>query len=172
MVSFPSSLAGFLGFHPYFCCDLHIAFFPGTGDVWFSLKGTTYQNNSIVILGDIGGGDDALICMTNQTTCCRVADGGENVRGNWFFPNETRVPSSGTQWDFHRSRGQMVVRMLRRRGGAEGIYHCEIPDTFGLIQTIYIGVYSASTGEWYCQEFITERVCNSHMVSISAIWIG
>ena len=100
-------------------------------------------------LEDIGGGGDALLCMTNLTTCCRSSD-GENVRGNWFFPNETRVPSSGERWDFHRTRGPMLVRMQRRRGGVEGIYHCEIPDTLGFIQTLYIGVYSASTGEWYC----------------------
>ena len=84
--------------------------------------------------------------MTNQTACCRSSDG--SVLGNWFFPNGTRVPSADKQWDFHRSRGQMVVRLYRRRGGAEGIYRCMIPDTFGLFQTLYIGVYSASTGEW------------------------
>ena len=39
--------------------------------------------------------------------------------------------------------------MHRRRGGVEGIYRCEIADTFGFIQIIYIGVYSANTGEWY-----------------------
>ena len=69
--------------------------------------------------------------------------------GNWFFPNGTRVPGSKMNWDIFRGRGQMVVRMHRRRGGVKGIYRCEIPDTFGFIQTIYIGVYSASTGEWH-----------------------
>ena len=39
--------------------------------------------------------------------------------------------------------------MHRIRDGVEGIYRCEIPDTFGFIQTIYIRVYSISTGEWY-----------------------
>ena len=67
--------------------------------------------------------------------------------GNWFFPNGTRVPSLGVGWDFYRTRGQMVVRMKRRRGGVEGIYRCEIPDAMNVNQTIYIGVYSASTGE-------------------------
>ena len=104
-----------------------------------------------MILEDIGEGPDALDCITHQTACCRRSDTGNgSVLGNWFFPNGTRVPSSGHQWDFHRTRGQMMVRMLRRRGGPEGIYRCMIPDTFGFIQTLYIGVYSASTGEWYC----------------------
>ena len=132
--------------------DIHISFFPGSGDVWFSLRNTTYQNNSIVILEDIGEGGDALLCMTTQTACCRppYTDGmGPKALGNWFFPNGTRVPSSGLQWDIHRTRGQMMVLLQRRRGGAEGIYNCQIPDTSGFSQTKYIGVYSASTGEWH-----------------------
>ena len=106
------------------------------------LRNTTYQNNSIVTLKDIGEGGDALLCITNYTACCRSP-----ANGNWFFPNGTRVPNSGNQWDFHRTRGPMVVRLIRRIGGAEGIYHCEIPDAMNVTQTIYIGVYSESTGE-------------------------
>ena len=50
-------------------------------------------------------------------------------------------------WDFYRDRDQSVVRMKRRRGGEEGIYHCKIPDSTNNTQTIYIGVYTANTGE-------------------------
>jgi len=132
-----------------------ISSFSGAGDVWFSLRGTTYQNNSNVILEDIGKDNDALLCKTNQTACCRRSYTGSNmsVLGNWYFPNGTRVPSastnSGERWDFFRNRGEMVVRMHRRRDGEEGIYRCVIPDAMNVTQTIYIGVYSASTGEWY-----------------------
>ena len=94
-------------------------------------------------LEDIGEGDDALLCKTNLTACC----GSPNRIGKWIFPNGTEVPSSGDQWDFHRTRGQMVVRLNRRRGGEDGIYHCEIPDSMNVNQTIYIGVYNANTGE-------------------------
>ena len=38
--------------------------------------------------------------------------------------------------------------MNRRRGGVDGIYRCEIPDSMNDIQTIYIGVYNISTGEF------------------------
>ena len=134
-----------------FITVLHIiSSLPGADDVWFSLNGTTYQNNSIVILEDIGTGADALICVTNLTACCRhpYTNGMEQkALGNWYFPNGTRVLSSGIQWDFYRTRGHMKVLLQRRRGGAEGVYRCAIPDTFGFIQTIYIGVYSANTGE-------------------------
>ena len=153
MVSFPSSLAVFLWFHALAFvqktyCDLCIASFPGAVDVWFSLRNTAYQNNSIVALEDIGEGDDALLCMTNYTGCCQTTQ-TQSSSGNWFFPNGTRVPSLGNNLDIYRNRGPMVVRLHRRRGGEEGIYRCEIPDTMNVNQIIYIGVYSASTGEWY-----------------------
>ena len=73
----------------------------------------------------------------------------ELVLGNWFFPNGTKVPSeavNNTQWDLYRSRGQMIVFMNRRRGGVNGIYRCVVPDAMNVTQTIYIGVYTASTG--------------------------
>ena len=106
----------------------------------------------MVILENIGEGDDALICMTELTACCRppyTSGMGKTAVGNWFFPNGTRLPSSGVQWDFHRMRDLMEVSLHRRRGGEEGIYRCMIPDTMNVNQTIYIGVYSASTGEWF-----------------------
>ena len=113
-----------------------------------------------MILEYIGVGDDALLCITNLTACYQpnVNDTGKVVpdSGNWYFPNGTRVPSnkvnytSREEWEFYRTRGQMVVRMNRRRDGVEGIYRCEIPDAMNVTQTIYIGVYSASSGEWLC----------------------
>ena len=134
------------------------------------LRGIPYQNNSNVTLEDIGEDDDALLCITNLTACCRSDNTGGNVSGNWFFPNGTRVPSSVKNWDFHRSRGQMVVRMNRRRGGVEGIYRCEILDAMNVTQTIYIGVYSASTGEWSilfwseCSAYVAKGARDSSMI--------
>ena len=88
--------------------------------------------------------------MTDLAYCCRqpYTNGtGKNAIGNWFFPNGTRVPSIGFKWDFHRTRGQNVVLMHRRRGGVHGIYSCVVPDATNVTQTLYIGVYTASTGE-------------------------
>ena len=128
--------------------------FSGANDVRFSLRGTTYQNNSLVNLEDIGEGDDALLCMTDNTTCCaRAQSPGGVTLGDWYYPNGTGVANSivvaGVQWDFYRNRGQSVVRMNRRRGGVPGIYGCVIPDTTAVDQYVYIGVYTASSGEWY-----------------------
>ena len=124
--------------------------FPGAGDVWFSLNGTTYQNNSVVTLEDIGEDDDALLCRTDITDCCRPPH-GDHVGNDWYFPNGTRVVSSNRLWDFHRTRGRSVVHLHRRRGGEDGIYRCEISvpqsDAGNVILTIFIGVYTASTGK-------------------------
>ena len=103
-------------------------------------------------LEDVGKHFDALLCITDLTACCRRFG-----LGNWFFPNGTRVPSSivdenGTQWDFYRTRHQIVVRMNRRRGGVTGIYSCVIPDIMNVTQTIYLGLYNASTGEFTCYQ--------------------
>ena len=136
--------------------DISVFSFLHAGGVWFSLNDTTYQNNSLVTLEDIGENDTALLCKTNQIACCRSFNIGYTsfVSGNWFFPNGTRVPS-GTKdpasydniTDFYRDRDKMLVRLNRRRGGEEGIYRCEIPDSSNVNQTIYIGVYTANTGK-------------------------
>ena len=106
-------------------------------------------------LEDIGEDDTALLCKTNFTACCRPPYTTENksALGNWFFPNGTRVfsgkkepPSYNNNTDFYRNRDKMVVRLNRRRGGEDGIYSCEIPDSENVTQTIYIGVYNASSG--------------------------
>ena len=102
-------------------------------------------------LEDIDSNSDAVLCITNLTACCKAPYTGINgsAIGNWFFPNGTRVPSQGIEWDFYRVRKQMVVDLNRRRGGVDGIYRCEIPYSASINQTIYIGVYGISTGEIY-----------------------
>ena len=136
-----------------YVCRENISIFPGAGDVCFSLRNTTYHNNSLVTLEDIGEGDSgALLCRTNPTACCQTPYTGESGSGigNWYFPSGARVHSdSNLSTSFYRNRGQMVVRLNRKRGGEDGIYHCVIPDSMNVPQTIYIGVYTvnSSTGE-------------------------
>ena len=136
-------------------CVIGTSSFPGTADVRFLLNGITYQNNSLVTLEDIGEDNDALLCRTDNMMCCsRDEVPGREIRGDWYFPNGDMVPNSrlmdGTMPDIYRNRGDRVVRLNRKRGGVTGIYRCEmIPDTEGVFQTMYIGVYTASTGECY-----------------------
>ena len=101
---------------------------------------------------DIGEGDAALRCMTDNTSCCRrpyTESLEQRVLGNSWFPNGTRVPSNNVHWDMHRTRGHMVVLLHRRRGRVDGVYRCVVPDKDGNDQSTYIGVYTAGMGEWY-----------------------
>ena len=66
--------------------------------------------------------------------------------------------------DIYRTRGQMVVNMRRTIGGEDGIYHCVILDAENVNQTIYIGVYTESTGEWY---IYTSVLYNYHSLQLS-----
>ena len=131
--------------------NIGITYFPGEGDVWFSLRNKTYQNNSSVPLEDIGENDIALLCRTNLSACCTdKLTGTGSASGDWIFPNGTRVPSMIVDQQrnlVYRTRGHSVVRLNRRRGGVEGIYRCDIPDSTNVTQSIYIGVYTADTGE-------------------------
>ena len=118
------------------------------------MNGVAIPNHGFAVLDNIGEGDESLFCLTDLPACCRrpyTTDPMMSVLGNWFFPNGTRVVSSGNQWDFHRTRGQMVVRLHRRRGGATGIYHCNVPDQNGEQLSRYVGVYTTNTGG-YSQE--------------------
>ena len=127
--------------------DIIISSFLYVG-IRFSLNGTTYRNNSIVTLEDIGVKGAALLCMTNFNACCRSPYTDENMAiGNWFFPNGTTVLSTSASEAFYRTRGKMVVLLHRRRGGEEGIYRCEIPVSTDINQTIFIGLYTANSGE-------------------------
>ena len=126
--------------------------FSGAGKVGFTFKGEALDNNALVTTEDIGEGDNALRCMTDNTSCCRrpyTSSLGQQALGNWWFPNGTRVPSSGVRWDMHRTRGHMVVLLQRRRGGVDGVYSCVVPDKDGIDQSAYIGVYIEGAGEWY-----------------------
>ena len=39
-----------------------------------------------------------------------------------------------------------MVRLHRRRGGVTGVYSCKIPDDNGVMQILYVGVYT-NTGK-------------------------
>ena len=96
-----------------------------------------------MILEGIGEGACALLCKTHLTNCT----GGDGSVSNWFYPNGTGISDQNASLDFYRTRDQMGIHMHRRTGGVDGIYHCEIPDSMCVLQTIYIGVYTVSSGE-------------------------
>ena len=112
------------------------------------MNGAIIPNHGFVLLDNIGESSNSLHCLTDNTACCGRAQTPEGlILGDWYYPNGTGVVNLGLQWEFYRNRGPSVVRLNRRRGGVTGIYHCVIPDAAGVDQTMFIGVYTANTGE-------------------------
>jgi hypothetical protein len=107
----------------------------------FELGGTTYLNNSVVLVSNIGEEDDALLCTTDNQECCT------NRQGEFHYPDGSQVPTFSAGQDFYRNRGSQFIRLNRRNGALSptGRYRCDIPDASGNTQSIFISV-----GEFCC----------------------
>ena len=109
------------------------------------LGGHIHDNNSVVNISDIGESDDALLCYTNASNCCKRPG---QVAGEWYFPSEVAIKIFMFGDDIYRDRAPSVVRLNRRNNATSpsGVFRCEIPDASGTNQSIYIGVYPEGEG--------------------------
>ena len=103
----------------------------------FELGGTTFPNNSVVLIDDIGEQDNALFCVTTSQDCCTI-----DRRGEFYYPNGTFIPTNNIGQDYYRNRGDGFIRLNRRNGATSptGRYRCEIPDARGQLQNIFITI--------------------------------
>ena len=89
--------------------------------------------------------DDSLLCVTDLVDCCETP-----MLGNWYLPDGTPVGNTGNGV-FHSNRGQNEVRNGRQFYGSvrlfrrytpllpnPPIYHCELPNRFNVMQTLYV----------------------------------
>ena len=115
------------------------------------LNGVQYTNNSVVDIMDIRTGAAALNCTTTRIGCCLSSDGS-----HWYFPDGSPVQRTGTT--YYRTRTEPIVDgraasggtvRLHRNAGATttGVFHCDIHDVSGKLQSIYVGIYTNTTGE-------------------------
>ena len=116
----------------------------------FEFDGSVLFNNSFVNRRTIGVNNDALNCVTNNTDCCiDPEDGGWTDSAD----NTVQEGPSGDR-DIYVTRGTGVVSLNRISGGSAGMWRCDILDSDGVMQSIYIytGVLFASApanGELY-----------------------
>ena len=111
----------------------------------FQLGSTVLKNNVFVFRGSIGEGQgNSLRCVTNNSECC------SNGQGNWYDErgDEVHQESDGNS-DLYVTRGPGVVYLNRRTGGRVGLLRCDIPDSNGVQQSIYIYLGTAETGIHY-----------------------
>lgn len=103
----------------------------------FTLGGQTYLNGSTVSLSDIGEGENALLCVTDNIGCCRT-----NLEGEFHYPDNSQVPVRAVGESLYRNRGEGFIR-LNFNGNAGtplGRYRCAIPDATDIIQSLFITI--------------------------------
>ena len=111
------------------------------------LGGNNLKNNSILFYGSTGEGQDdssSLRCVTDNSECCT------NGQGNWYDErgDEVHQGSDGNS-DLYVTRGHEVVYLNHRTGGSVGLWRCDIPDSNGVQQSIYIYLGTPSSGIHY-----------------------
>ena len=110
----------------------------------FEFRGAI-KNNSFLFRMSIGEGqDDSLHCVTDNAECCA------NGQGNWYDErgDEVHQGSDGNS-DLYVTRGQGVVYLNNRTGGSVGLWRCNIPDSNGVQQSIYIYLGTREKGIHY-----------------------
>ena len=127
--------------------------------ITLSLNSVQYTNNSVVTITNIGTGSAALLCTTTRPGCCFSGQGNE-----WYLPNGTPLSNSNTQ-PYYRTRSRSPGTVLLHRNlvaTTTGVFNCTIPDASGDLQSIYVGIYTATTGEqWICVAIVHELcACN------------
>ena len=119
---------------------------------YVSFMGETLPNHSYVDLTlvgtESGNPGNTVRCHTDLGSCCGGAQGPH--RGDWYFPNGTRLPFYG--YNIYEARGPQRVDLHRRYDGnsSSGIYRCDIStnaihhdyDIFSMRDTVYVGLYA------------------------------
>ena len=103
--------------------------------VYIHLRGKNYTNNSVISIGEVGVGVDALLCITDMECCCDNYTGG-----NFYYPNNTEVPGPeerGGEFMYYDREHKMIRLNRKPEVNLTGKYHCEIPDARGVIQKLY-----------------------------------
>ena len=96
---------------------------------YVSFMGTNLTNHSYVnltLVGNLRKGSDSVQCHTDLKTCCNATAGPH--RGDWFFPNGTRLGFNLLGVDIYEVREETQRVDVRRRnnGDTSGIYCCII----------------------------------------------
>ena len=115
-----------------------------------TFRGVNLTNHSYVNLSLVNrSASGSVQCHTDLNTCC-ISTAGIH-RGNWYFPNGSRVQSSGGGDGIYQSREAQRVDLRHRNDGtASGIYQCYIATVavhddsdLSVREYVYLGLYDS-----------------------------
>ena len=109
--------------------------------VYLLLRGTVYDNNSVISITEIGEtnstSNTGLQCITDRRPCCATQP---NRFGEWLFPDGTAVPPQGGATSFYRNRGADGAVNLNRLNTSVfmpiGLFCCVVPDALNVTQRV------------------------------------
>ena len=152
----PFGIVLFIIFLPWSLVEVNSQTFP-----YVSFMNQTLANHSYVDLSLIGRTDvplinenygDSVECHTDLTTCCNRTYGV--YRGDWYFPNGSRLPFPHMTGIFESRDSQRVDLRRNKDGLTPGIYRCDIPtiavhdvnNTSVRDRPVYVGLYDSDEG--------------------------
>ena len=116
---------------------------------YVAFMGEDLPNHSYVDLTLVGEDDsdpgNIVRCHTDLSTCCTNSQGTD--RGDWYFPNETRLRFTMVDYSIYENRAAQQVTLHRRHNatGPSGIYRCEVPTIASspVREMVYVGLYAS-----------------------------
>ena len=132
--------------------EVYCQTFPYVSSMSQTLDNHSYVDLSLV--GDDFSGSDSVPCITDLSTCCSGPQGVH--RGDWYFPNDSRLPffGGGDIYEFRRAQ-RVDLRRSNNANSPTGIYRCDIPTNdvhdntdSSVRDTVYVGLYTASGGKF------------------------
>ena len=120
---------------------------------YVSFMSQTLADHSYVDISLVGTDSDTVYCHTDLSTCCSNVQGIH--RGDWNFPNGTRLPFPDAGDIFESRQAQRVdLRRINNANGPTGIYRCTVAvhhaTDISVRASVYVGLYTSTGGKLLC----------------------
>ena len=104
------------------------------------LNSASLANNSLVVRGGVGEGENGITCTSENVDCCSDPD---STASGWFSPTGDPLHEGADgATHLYLTRGPGFVRLNRITGGTSALYWCDVPDYSGDLQRLYVGLYT------------------------------